>query len=110
MRQVADRLVIRVERDLPDEAIRQLNEAFADVLGGGEINRSSALAEEEDEPGLLSKPRIVFPYDRKHAGRLNEMVLMINSLGRTARGLGAGAMSEADFVAHEPADAIAARR
>lgn len=110
MRQVADRLVVRLEHELPDEGIRQLNEAFPDLLGGGEVHKSSALAEEEDEPGLLSKPRIVFPYDRKHAGRLNEMVLMINSLGRTARGLGAGAMSEADFVAHEPADAIAARR
>ncbi len=89
MRQVGDRLVIRLERELSDDAILELNQAFPDLVGGGEIARTAALAEEEDEARLLSRPRIVFPYDRKHAGRLNELVLMVNRLGRGAREPGA---------------------
>lgn len=82
MRQAGDRLVVRLERELSDGSIGQLNEAFRDLLGAGRISRTAALPEEGDEPGLLCKPRIVFPYDRKSAGRLNELVLMVNSLGR----------------------------
>ncbi len=106
MRQVGDRLVIRLERELSDAAIRELNEAFPDLVGGREISRTSALAEEEDEAALLSRPRIVFPYNRKHAGRLNELVLMVNSLGAAAGRPGPACGS----AAREPAAAGAKRR
>jgi hypothetical protein len=39
--------------------------------------------EEEDEPDLQMKPRIAFFYNRRSAGRLNEMILMINRLGHS---------------------------
>ena len=81
MRQVGDKLVIRLEKELSDSSVNQLNEAFRDLLGSGVISKTSALPEEDDEPELSSRPRIVFPYDRRNAGRLNELVLMINSLG-----------------------------
>jgi len=41
------------------------------------------LPEEADEPELAAKPRIIFNYNKKSAGRLNEMILMINQLGQT---------------------------
>lgn len=52
-------------------------------VASGKISKTPALREEADEPDLLSKPRIVFAYDRGRAGRLNEMILAINRLGRT---------------------------
>ena len=80
-RQVGDRLVVRLERELPDDAVAELNDTFRDVVASGRISKTPALREEADEPSLRSKPRIVFAYDRGHAGRLNEMILAINRLG-----------------------------
>jgi uncharacterized protein (TIGR00730 family) len=83
IRQVRDRLVIRLEKELLDNHVRKLNEAFRDLVESGEIAKTSALHAEEDEPALLSKPRLAFVYNKKSAGRLNEMILMINQLGQT---------------------------
>lgn len=83
IRQVRDRLVIRLEKELLDSHVRKLNEAFRDLVESGEIAKTSALHAEEDEPALLSKPRLAFAYNKKSAGRLNEMILMINQLGQT---------------------------
>jgi uncharacterized protein (TIGR00730 family) len=83
MRQVQDQLVIRLEKELLDSHVGKLNEAFEDLVESGEISKTPPLPEEEDEPDLLSKPRIALVYNKKSAGRLNEMVLMINRLGQT---------------------------
>jgi len=84
LRQVRDRLVIRLEKDIPDNHISKLNKDFRDLIRSGEITRTAALPAEHDEPDLLLKPRIAFRYNKKSAGRLNEMILMINQLGQTA--------------------------
>ena len=82
-RQFRNRLIVRLEKELPDSAITVLNEQFHDLVESGKIYRTPPLPAEADEPGLASKPRIAFSYNRKSAGRLNEMVLMINKLGRS---------------------------
>jgi hypothetical protein len=84
MRQVRSRLVIRLEKEIADGKIAILNEKFADLIKFGKIFKTIALPEENDEPELSSKPRIVFNYNKKSAGRLNEMILMINQLGNTS--------------------------
>jgi uncharacterized protein (TIGR00730 family) len=81
-RQVGDRLVIRLEKELMDNHILKLNWDFRDLVKNGEIIKTPALPEEKDEPALLLKPRIAFAYNKKSAGRLNQMILMINELGR----------------------------
>ena len=82
MRQVYSRLVIRLEKELPDSALVTLNGQFADLVKFGKIFKSAALPEEADEPELAAKPRIIFNYNKKSAGRLNQMILKINELGR----------------------------
>jgi uncharacterized protein (TIGR00730 family) len=83
MRQVRNKLVIRLEKELTDSQIRVLNDKFPDLIKSGNIYKTRALAEEADEPELSSKDRIAFSYVRKNAGRLNEMILTINQLGKT---------------------------
>lgn len=83
MRQVGDILVIRLEKQLSDAGIEQINRSFSDLLISGSIARSEALPTESDEPKLLSKPRLAFAYNRRSAGRLNQMVLAINEMGRS---------------------------
>jgi hypothetical protein len=84
LRQVKDKLVIRLEKELKDAHVRRLNDMFKDLIESGKISKSRELSEEKDEPNLRSKPRIAFAYNRKSAGRLNEMILTINRLGRLA--------------------------
>ncbi len=81
MRQVGNTLVIRLEKEISDDHVLELNETFHDLIASGRISKTSALREEEDEPDLRSKPRIAFLYHRGGAGRLNEMILAINRLG-----------------------------
>ncbi|MCX6003007.1 MAG: LOG family protein [Chloroflexi bacterium] len=83
MRQVRNRLVLRLEKELLDSHIAVLNAKFLDVIKSGKIYKTSALPEEADEPDLRSKARITFSYNKNSAGRLNEMILMINQLGHT---------------------------
>ena len=82
MRQVGGKRVIRLERELSDAALTQLNEQFSDIVNRGTIERSHALPEETNEPELLDKPRIVFAYDHKSAGRIKQMIDQINRLGK----------------------------
>jgi hypothetical protein len=84
VRQVHDRLVVRLEKDLSTDQIAELNESFADLLESGEIVKSGPLRQENDEPELLSKRRISFRNNKRSAGRLNEMILAINRMGNAA--------------------------
>lgn len=82
MRFVRNTLVLRLEEDLGDGEIQQLNESFADLIKVGKIERVAPFTAESDEPDLLNKPRIAFAYNGKSAGRLTQMVLTINNMGR----------------------------
>lgn len=81
LRQVRNTLVIRLEKELPDYQIKELNEKFADLIQSGEIKKTPPLADEASEADLLDKPRISFAYNHKSAGRLNEMILTLNQMG-----------------------------
>jgi uncharacterized protein (TIGR00730 family) len=81
LRQVGDQLVIRLERELAEGDLAKLTSGFADIIEDGEIEPTGPLPDENDEPALLAKPRIVFRYNHKSAGRLNELVWKINEIG-----------------------------
>ena len=81
IRQVHDRLVIRLEKELSEEHLDELNHSFADLLAAGVIAKTAPLTQENDEPDLLAKPRIAFRNNKQSAGRLNEMILAINRMG-----------------------------
>jgi uncharacterized protein (TIGR00730 family) len=84
MRLVRDKLVLRLEKDLDDQDIEQLNQSFADLVRVGRIERVAPFTAESDEPDLLSKSRIAFSYNGRSAGRLNQMVLTINQMGQAS--------------------------
>jgi hypothetical protein len=82
-RQVKDKFVIRLEKDLSSKAIDALNGEFGGLLTGGRIEKTDAFPEEANEPELLTKPRIAFAYDHRSAGRLRQLVDRINEIGRS---------------------------
>jgi uncharacterized protein (TIGR00730 family) len=81
LRFVRDRLVLRLERDLPDAAVRTLATEFADLIKKGTIEKSKPLHEEANEPELADKYRLVFTLDRHNPSRLMEMIWRVNELG-----------------------------
>ncbi|NIM20122.1 MAG: cytochrome D ubiquinol oxidase subunit II [Candidatus Latescibacteria bacterium] len=83
MRQVGDRHVIRLERELTDDNVDELNKSFKDVLEKGKFEKTYALPGEVNEPELLRMPRLVFSYNYKSAGRIRQLIDRINEMGRS---------------------------
>lgn len=86
IRQVKDKLVIRMERELGEEDVRKLSTEFSDIIQGGQVEAGSALPDEKNEPELMSKPRLILAYNHESAGRLLQLVRRINELGARQAG------------------------
>lgn len=80
-RQVKNKLVVRLERELSDESVAVLNGSFGDLITEGSIVKSGPLKDESNEPELAHKPRLVFSYNHKSAGRLTQFIKRLNELG-----------------------------
>jgi hypothetical protein len=78
-RYVGQQFVMRLNSELSDATVEQLNVDFADLLSQGRIVKSSALPEEKgDETENL--PRLVFYFNQKNLGRLYQLITTINQL------------------------------
>jgi len=82
-RLAGDKMVIRLEKEISDEHVAELNENFGDIVAKGAITKSSALPEEANEPELAEKPRLVFNYNHKSAGRIHQLIRRINEMGES---------------------------
>jgi uncharacterized protein (TIGR00730 family) len=81
-RLVGHDFVIRLTHQLPTTFVRQLTRDFTDILAGGEIVQSPALADEkEQEPELDALPRLVCRLVHGRAGRLRQLIDRINREG-----------------------------
>ncbi|MCM8794282.1 MAG: LOG family protein [Candidatus Omnitrophica bacterium] len=78
MRYVGPWMVIRLQRPLPLRTIQLLNREFKDIIVSGEITQGPALDEEVDEPDLALLTRLIFQFNRKDFGRLNQLIGRIN--------------------------------
>jgi hypothetical protein len=78
-RWVGERFVIRMNDRLPDKAIVNLNEQFADILRKGEIVQGSALPQEVNEPEIWDLPRLILIPFRDNFGRFRQLIDAINS-------------------------------
>jgi uncharacterized protein (TIGR00730 family) len=83
LRFVRDRVVIRLEKELPDQVVHELAHEFSDLVKKGTVEKTRALPEEANEPELFDKPRLVFALNRQSPSRLYEMVLRINEVGKS---------------------------
>lgn len=79
LRYVGDTLVLRLKRPLPRRLLERLNSDFADLLAAGRIETTGPLPEESSEPALAPLPRLKLRFDRRHLGRLRQMIDRINA-------------------------------
>jgi uncharacterized protein (TIGR00730 family) len=79
-RYVDHQFVMRLNFELLDDQVAQLNEEFSDILIDGRIQKSVALPQEKgDETEDL--PRLVFHFNQKSFGRLYQFINQINQFG-----------------------------
>lgn len=80
IRYVDEWLVIRLKEDINDSELETLNHKFTDILTSGQITRTKALEAEIGDP-TAHLPRLVLHFNQKDAGRLYQMIGMINQMG-----------------------------
>ncbi len=73
-------LAMRIKRTLSETQLRLLHEKFGDMLAEGSFELRAPLPEEFDEPLLKDLPRLAFPFNRKSAGRLRQIIDHLNTL------------------------------
>ncbi|MCS6977787.1 MAG: LOG family protein [Gemmatales bacterium] len=78
MRYVGERLVLRLQKPLPDEALARIQREFADILAGGTFEQTGPLPAEANESHLAHLARLRFRFDRKSLGRLRQLIDFVN--------------------------------
>lgn len=78
-RYIGDRLVFRLQKELTDQAVEQLNSDFSSILKSGEIRKSAALKWESNQPELADMPRLVFRHKRRDYGKLRQFIDALNA-------------------------------
>lgn len=78
-RYVGEQFVMRLNCELSDAQVEQLNQDFSDIIIKGKIQKSQALSQESgDETAAL--PRLIFYFNQRDLGRLYQLIANINQL------------------------------
>jgi uncharacterized protein (TIGR00730 family) len=77
-RWVGNRLVIRIKKQITQEAANELSVEFDDILLRGKIRLSAALRAERNEPALADLPRLILTPHRHNFGRIRLLIDGIN--------------------------------
>ncbi len=77
-RWVRERMVIRLNKSLTSDAIKDLNRHFKTLLIAGEITQTLPLAEEHEDTHLEKLPRIVLIPDKHDFGTIRLLIDAIN--------------------------------
>jgi hypothetical protein len=77
-RAVGQRLVIRLKREITDEALARLNIDFADIVEDGEIERIQATDSEIRDDDHVDLHRIAFRFDRHGFARIRQLIDELN--------------------------------
>jgi uncharacterized protein (TIGR00730 family) len=76
---IREQLVIRLKQPVDEALLSRLNQEFKDIIVEGKIEKSAPFPEEEaNYPGLNHLERIVFKFNRRHFGRLRQLVNTLN--------------------------------
>jgi len=79
MRYVKDQLVLRLRSSVSAKCMSHINENFTDILEAGGFELLEALPDEQNEPDLADMPRLAFHFNRRHHGRLRQLIDVLNA-------------------------------
>jgi uncharacterized protein (TIGR00730 family) len=78
-RWVGDLLVLRLARAPTRLQLSDLNDRFDDIVTSGSIRPTKPLSPERSTRDHLELPRVAFRFDKRHYGRLRQMIDTLNS-------------------------------
>jgi uncharacterized protein (TIGR00730 family) len=81
LRYVRGKTVLRLNHALPLSTVERLNEEFKDILINGKYTTSGPLEDELKKNEYPDLPRLVFNFNKKSYGRLNQLILRVNEFG-----------------------------
>ena len=74
------KLILRLRKAPDDDELELLNEDFADIIVEGRIEKTEATKAETDDDDAVNLERITFLFDRRHFGRLRQLIDRLNEL------------------------------
>ena len=76
---VGRQMVIRMQRAVPDGALKRLRDDFADIVGSPEdLKLCAMLPAEQNEPDTAHLHRLCLTFDRRKYGRLRQLIDRLN--------------------------------
>ena len=79
-RYAGGRLILRLRQAPSEEDLARLNEEFDDIVVEGRMERTEPTQAEIEDGDALDYDRISFVFDRRHFGRLRQLVDQINEI------------------------------
>lgn len=76
---VNGKLVMRLNAEVTDQFVEELNQDFSNILVEGRIEKTKALPEEIGEE-TANLPRLIFDFNQRDFGKLYQMINRINKL------------------------------
>ncbi len=82
LRYVRKLTVLRLHHEITVDQLAELNREFKDIVVEGEITASGPLKDELKNNEYPLLPRLVFNFNKRDFGRLNELILHLNNTGK----------------------------
>lgn len=79
-RYVEGKLVLRMARGPDPSVLDQLNDEYSDIVVSGDISRVNASSHEVADDDAVELDRISFEFNRRHFGRLRQLINKLNTL------------------------------
>ena len=74
------KLILRLVRAPNKKALAEINRQFSDIVVDGQIDHADPIPAEVDDEDALEYERITFLFDRRHFGRLRQLIDHLNDL------------------------------
>ncbi|HEX7094615.1 MAG TPA: TIGR00730 family Rossman fold protein [Acidimicrobiales bacterium] len=78
MRWVGSRLILRLQREVSDDELEELNAEFSDIVVSGAITRVPVTEPEAEDNDVVELPRLALRFDRSSYARLRELIDRLN--------------------------------
>ncbi len=78
MRFVGERLVLRLNKPISEEALAHISSRFSSIVVDGSFEQIDALPEEANEPDLMEMKRLAFKFDRRNLAQLRLLIDYLN--------------------------------
>ncbi len=79
-RYVGKKMILRLKKDVSDQALTKMNREFKSILAEGQIERTNPLSDEVEDKDHLSFPRLMLTFNHRDFGLLRQLINHLNEV------------------------------